>query len=177
MRRHLRSFLRRFLKSSNGATAVEFALVATPFLFMLFAIFEIGRLYTISSVLEDATMDAAREVRIGALQTSGGGIEAFQEKVCERMGVFSLGCADALSIDVRVMPSFANQSPPDPVTGDEFNEGVLQFQPGHSQDIILVRTWWRTPFFAPMMTQGLRRLADGSAVLTTATTFRNEPYE
>jgi len=168
--------LGQFGRATRGATAVEFALVAMPFLFMLFAIFEIGRMYTLNSVLEDATMVSGRMVRTGELQTSGRGADAFRESVCERMGIFGGDCENSLSVDVRVMPQFANQTAPDPVVDDQFEEGVLTFEPGSPQDIVLVRTWWRTPIFVPMVTQGLRRLADDRAVLAASVTFRNEPY-
>ena len=170
-------FIARFARAAGGATAVEFALVAAPFLFILFAILEIGRLYTLNSVLEDATMNAGREVRTGVLQLSGGSMTTFRDRICADMGMFGGDCAQRLSVDVRVMPSFANQTAPDPVTDDQFDEDLLTFQPGEANDIILVRTWWRAPLFAPLVTQGLQRLSDGSAVLSAAVTFRNEPYE
>lgn len=170
-------FLARFAHASGGATAVEFAIVAGPFLFLLFSILEIGRLYTINSVLEDATMTAGRQVRTGLMQTSGASATQFKDAVCAEMSVFRGECSTRLSVDVRVMPQFANQNAPDPVAGNNFSEAPLTYQPGRARDIVLVRTWWRAPIFAPMVTQGLRRLRDGSVVLTAATTFRNEPYE
>ena len=176
-RLRLISFLRRFGRASDGATAIEFAIVALPFLFMMFSVFEIGRLYTLASVLEDATIEAGRRVRTGEMQSSGASAATFKAAVCERMSVFQGDCSRRLSVDVRIMPQFANQNPPDPVSGDQFSEASLRFQPGGAEDIVLVRTWWRAPMFVPMVTQGLRRLADGSAVLTAATTFRNEPYQ
>lgn len=170
-------FLRRFGRAAGGATAVEFALVATPFLFLLFSIFEIGRLYTLSSVLEDATMEAGRRVRTGELQTAGGGESAFRDEVCSHMSVFASDCAANLEIDVRAMPNFASQNPPDPIVGDRFDDSSLRYQPGSAEQIVLVRTWWKTPLFVPMITQGLRRMADDTIVLSAATTFRNEPYQ
>mgnify|MGYP006988472063 FL=1 len=76
-----------------------------------------------------------------------------------------------------MVPSFADDAPPSPILDGEFEEDDLVFQPGNAQEIVLVRTWWRTPLFAPMITQGLVQMADGSTVVSTATTFRSEPYE
>ena len=36
------SFLKRFARARRGATAVEFAMVAVPFLALVFGIFELG---------------------------------------------------------------------------------------------------------------------------------------
>lgn len=175
--RPLRTLLRRFAAARDGATAIEFAFVATPFLFMLFSILEIGRLYTLSAVLEDATMNAGRQVRTGQMQMSGASAATFKREVCGRMSVFEGECQQRLSVDVRVMPQFANQTPPNPITGDAFSESQLTYQPGGAGDIVLVRTWWRAPLFAPLITQGLQRLGDGSAVITAAATFRSEPFQ
>src|SRR5690606_29842246 len=130
---------RRLGRDRDGATAVEFALVALPFFFMMFAILELGHLYVLSSTLENAAMNAGREVRTGQVQEAGGAEEAFREAVCQRMSVFQGGCDDRLSIDVRVVPQFADQSPPDPLAGDEFSEAGLTFEPGGAEDIVLVR--------------------------------------
>ena len=181
IRARLSSFVRRFGRATEGATAIEFAFVALPFLFMLFSIFEVGRLYTLNSVLEDATMDAGRLVRTGQAQTGGVTAATFKTAVCDRMSVFSGQCDSRLTVDVRVMPQFANQNPPDPVRADgnggmTFSEAQMAYNAGGPDDIVLVRTWWRQELFAPMITQGLSRLSNGSAVLSAATTFRNEPY-
>ena len=173
----LACLLDRFRRADRGATAIEFGIVAIPFLFMMFSILEIGRLYALSSVLEDATMDAGRRIRTGEMQSTGASAATFKQAVCDRMSVFEGECNQRLTVDVRVMPQFANQSPPDPVTGETFSEAQLTYQPGGAREIVLVRTWWRAPLFAPLVTQGLQRLSDGSAVLTAASTFRTEPYE
>lgn len=175
--RRISGFVRRLCGARDGAVAIEFAIVAIPFLFMMFSILEIGRLYALSSVLEDATMDAGRRIRTGEMQTSGASAATFKAAVCDRMSIFEGECNQRLSVDVRVMPQFANQTPPDPVTGDSFSEGQLTYQPGGANDIVLVRTFWRAPLFAPLVTQGLQKLSDGSAVLTAAATFRTEPYQ
>ena len=169
--------IRRLAGDREGAVAIEFAIVAITFLFMMFSILEIGRLYALSSVLEDATMDAGRRIRTGEMQTSGASAATFRAAVCDRMSIFEGECEQRLSVDVRVMPQFANQTPPNPVAGGAFSEGQLTYQPGGADDIVLVRTFWRAPLFAPLVTQGLQKLSDGSAVLTAASTFRTEPYE
>ena len=51
---------RRFIKQQDGAAAVEFALVATPFLALLFAIIESAMVFFAGQSLEAATASAAR---------------------------------------------------------------------------------------------------------------------
>ena len=52
-------FVRRFARNQDGAAAVEFGLVAAPFLALLFAILETALVFLASEVLETATADAA----------------------------------------------------------------------------------------------------------------------
>ncbi len=175
--RQLMGFVRRFRSERGGATALEFAMVALPFFFMMFAILELGRVFVLASTLENAAMDAGRLIRTGQIQTTGGTAATFKTAICQRMGIFGGDCQSRLSIDVRVLPQFNNPSAPDPMAGGTFSEGQLTFQPGDAEDIILVRSWWRQPLFTPFMAAGLSRLNDGNVVLSSATAFRNEPYQ
>ena len=53
------------LRSRDGSAAVEFALVALPFCFMIFAILEVVLIFTLDSVLENAAINTGRLVRTG----------------------------------------------------------------------------------------------------------------
>jgi hypothetical protein len=73
-----------------------------------------------------------------------------------------------------VIPQFAT-IPPDPMDGGAFDDGVLTYSNGAPGDLILVRVWYRHPLITTFLSQGLSRLDDGTAMLTAATAFRNEP--
>ncbi|HEY0051799.1 MAG TPA: TadE/TadG family type IV pilus assembly protein [Caulobacteraceae bacterium] len=183
LRRRLNAFLLSLGAARDGATAVEFAMVALPFMTMMFAIIELGLVFVLSSTLETAVMDAGRQIRTGQLQTgaaSGRTVDAFKTTVCSRMSVFATDCTNRLTLDVRVIPQFTNPNPPSPfVTSGStttFNPSAMTFVPGNARDIVLVRAWYKHPLFTPLMNDGLSRLKDGSAYLSSTTTFRNEPY-
>ncbi len=175
--RKLAAFTARFRAARDGATAVEFAMVAFPFFFMMFAILELGRVFVLTSTLENAAMDAGRQIRTGQVQTAGGTAATFKTAMCQRMGIFAGDCQSRLTIDVRVLPQFTNPNVPDPMADGTFRTNNLTFQPGGPESIILVRSWWRQSLFTPFMAAGLSRLGDGQVVVTSATAFRNEPYE
>src|SRR4051812_32412430 len=63
--------VRRFLKKDDGAAAVEFALVATPFLALVFAIMETALVFFAGQTLETAAADSARLIMTGQAQTQG----------------------------------------------------------------------------------------------------------
>ena len=68
--RGLEALLRRFARSKAGVTAVEFALVAPPFLMLLFGTLETSIMYFVATNLEGEVQVAARQIRTGNVQAS-----------------------------------------------------------------------------------------------------------
>lgn len=174
-------FVRRssgFRRSREGSSAVEFAMVALPFFFMMFAIIEIGMIFVTDSVLENAMIETGRLIRTG--QASGSKItaEQFKAKFCSKMSVFASQCTSRATVDVREIPQFRNQLPPDPMaSGAAFDPSKLVYEPGQPGSLMLIRVWYRQPLFTPFLAQALSRLGDGATIMTASTTFRNEPYD
>lgn len=165
---------RSLLRNRDGSVAVEFALVALPFCFMIFAILEVALIFTLDSVLENAAIDTGRLVRTGQASAQGMTAAQFKADLCSRMSVFSDDCAAQATIDVRVIPQF-NVSPPDPLAGEGFDPAGLSYANGNPGDLILVRVWYQHPLLTSFLSQGLSQVGDRTAVLTATTAFRNEP--
>nr|QQZ50147.1 pilus assembly protein [Phenylobacterium glaciei] len=87
-RRALRfqNLLLRFAAARRGTTAIEFAIIALPFCVMMFGIIELGLVFMVSVTLQNATDNAARQIRTGGFQTSGSSAKGdFKTLVCNRM--------------------------------------------------------------------------------------------
>lgn len=168
--------LRRFRRSREGSSAVEFAMVAFPFLFMMFAIAELAFVFVLDSTLENAAIETGRLVRTGQADAQSFDATRFKTEMCNRMSIFSAGCAAKVQIDVRVIPQF-NTAPPDPMSGGSFSTTNLTYANGDAGDLVLVRAWYRHTLFTPFLKEGLSRLGDGTAWLSATTAFRNEPWE
>jgi Flp pilus assembly protein TadG len=173
-RRRRSRLSRSLLRDSGGSAAVEFGMLALPFMLMVFAILEIGLVFVTDSILENATITTGRLVRTGQASALGMTSETFKASLCSRMSIFSSDCVNRAQIDVRVIPQFATV-PPDPMDGGAFDEGELTYSNGAPGDLILVRVWYRHTLITTFLSQGLSRLSDGTAMLTAATAFRNEP--
>ncbi|MFZ5668433.1 MAG: TadE/TadG family type IV pilus assembly protein [Pseudomonadota bacterium] len=171
-----RRFARRFAVSRHGATAVEFAFIAAPFLALMFGVLELGLVFMVSTTLDNAVDTAARKIRTGELQTAGGGASTFKTAVCDEMAWLGSTCEANLYVDVRTFPKFADVAITDPVTNGAFDSGKTQFTPGGSEDIVLVRVYYEWSLITPMLNQGLESLADGKRLIAATATFRNEPY-
>jgi Flp pilus assembly protein TadG len=165
-------------RNRDGSSAVEFAMVAFPFFFMMFAIIEIGMVFVTDSILENAAIETGRLIRTG--QAAGANMTAaqFKTQFCNRMSIFSGQCTARATVDVREIPQFRNQTPPDPMaSGTAFDPSQLTYRIGQPGSLMLVRIWYKQPLFTPFLAQSLSKLHDGNTIMTATTTFRNEPYE
>src|SRR3979490_2331137 len=81
--------VRRFAKGEDGIAAVEFGIVAAPFLAMMFAIIETALVFFANQPPETAVADSARLIMTGQAQSGGWSQVDFQKQVCNRiMGLF-----------------------------------------------------------------------------------------
>lgn len=151
-------------------------MVALPFCFMMFAVLEIGLVFVIDSILENAVIQTGRLVRTGQAQTQGLNAATFKSSLCTRMSIFSGDCSTRVTVDVRQIPQF-NTNVPDPMSGGTFNNSTVTYDAGGAGSIVVVRAWYKQPLLTPFLSQGLSRLNDGSAMLTATTAFRNEPWQ
>ncbi len=160
----------------EGAAALEFAIVATPFFFLIFAIMELALVFVLDSVLENATLNASRLVRTGRADVENISAGAFKTALCGQMGALAANCEARTDIDVRVIPQFRSAPPPDPIVNGALDENTLQYLPGDPGSLVLIRVWYSQPLATPFLSQAVSRLNSGDAVLSVATAFRNEPY-
>lgn len=174
--------VRSFARREDGATAVEFGLVALPFFGLLFAIIETALVFFASQVLETAAADSARLILTGQAQTTLALTkETFKEEVCKRIhGLFS--CEAGVHVDVQKFPSFANVNLNNLVGPDkQFIVGpdgkpVTKYEPGDASEIVVVRLFYKWPTIVPLMGLNLDNMAGGRLVVATAA-FRNEPFK
>jgi Flp pilus assembly protein TadG len=158
----------RFLGAQDGATAVEFAFVAIPFLLLIFAIIELGLVFLVSVTLDNAVIDAGRQVRTGTLQSSAGTAASFEAAVCARMNWLGSKCAGDLNVDVRTVSTFS-------ASGSVTTPKTACWDPGGPGSIVLVRAYYNWSLMTPLLKTGLQT-ANGKQVITATTAFVNEPY-
>lgn len=172
------SIFARFRSARDGATAVEFALIAAPFMALMFGILELGLVFMVSTTLDNATDTAARKIRTGQFQLAGGGTAAtFKTQICNNMAWLGSGCSSKLHIDVRTYPKFADVAEIDPTTKGAFDDTKTTFVPGGPEAIVVVRAYYEWTLITPMLNEGLETLSGGKRLITSTATFRNEPFE
>lgn len=186
MNRRLRRrsrLLSRFVKNREGATAVEFALVALPFFALLFAIIETALLFWTTQVLEIAVADASRKIYTGQFQADTAGMmspgeitDRFRDEICSRVtALFS--CASMVEIDIqRFAGGFPNAGLPLPINDGNFDASDFGYQPSGPSEIVVVRAAMAYPVFVSLMNPGMANLNGGKRLIMASAAFRNEPF-
>jgi Flp pilus assembly protein TadG len=167
--------VRRFAGRRDGSVAVEFALISTPFLALLFAIFESAIVFFASQTLETAVADSARLILTGQAQTQGFNQVAFKEAVCARiLGLFD--CQNGVYVDVKKFSTFGGVTMTSPldVSGNFVNN--FGYDPGGPSDIVVVRLFYQWPIYVPLLGYNLQNMSGGKRLLIATAAFRNEPY-
>lgn len=159
--------LRRFARADDGAAAIEFAFVAIPFLILVFAIIELGLTFLVSMSLENAMMTVDRRVRTGDLQDAT--LAEFNTAVCDEMDWLGSSCSTSITLDLRVLPSFA--------AADALKKPVAPgcFDTGGPSSIMLARAYYKWPLITPLLQEAVGG-SSGDREVTFATVFVNEPY-
>jgi len=165
----------RFVRRQDGAAAVEFALVAAPFLALVFAIMETAIVFFAGQALETAVADSSRLIMTGQAQTQGFDATAFKNAVCAKIyGLFN--CQSGVYVDVRKFTTFSGVTMPNPVDANGNFQNNFTYQPGGPGDIVVVRLFYQYPVYVSLLGFNLTNVNGGNRLLAATAAFRNEPY-
>jgi Flp pilus assembly protein TadG len=170
-----RQYLRRL--GERGVSSVEFAIIGGIFLMLLLAIFELGYVVFVQSVLDSSARSAARQIRTGQAQASGNAQTDFQNTLCADVSSI-ISCASMI-YQVQQFPNWsatqtAVNTPPvrDPKTGLLI---PAPFNAGTCGQIVAVQVTYNYKFFTLWIGQMLGD-STGSAFLMSTVVFQNEPF-
>ncbi len=168
-------FFKRWGRDKSGTTAIEFSLLAVPFLLLTLGIIEISLMYASASLLEGATNSAARTIRTGQIQQSTGDPETmFRQEICNYATVL-IRCDDVI-IEAQTMAGFSDYSTMSvqlDVDGNMVSQG---FDVGGSNERVLVRVAYRYSMMTPLVGPLLYGVANGRLFISTIV-LQTEPYE
>jgi Flp pilus assembly protein TadG len=165
--------IRRLVRQQDGGAAVEFGLVAAPFLALVFAIMETAVIFFAGQVLETAVADSSRLIMTGQAQNGGFNAATFKSAVCAKIfGLFD--CQNGVYVDVQKFTSFASVTNPSPVDAQGNFTPPSNYNPGGPGDIVLVRLFYKWPVYVSLL--GLSNVNGGTHLLSATAAFRNEPY-
>jgi len=170
------------IKDRKGATAVEFAIIAAPFLAVIAALVQTFLLFLAQAQLESAVRASARQIMTGQVQSQDAGLTqaadqaAFRQTVCNKAAI--LFTCSGLMVDVQVAPQWSSANAAMPTLTYDAGGHVTnnwQFNPGNAGDIVVVRVMYLWPSFFGTIAFSTANQPNGDRLIMASAAFQNEP--
>jgi Flp pilus assembly protein TadG len=161
----------------RGTSAVEFALVAAPFIGLLVALFETALVFFAARVLDETVEQASRVILTGQAQSGGMSQSAFANWVCSN--TYGLFNCNNFMINVQNYSSFSAANTATPTltfnaAGQVTNN--FSYNPGAANDIVVVQVMYQWPIVLGPLGFNLPNMSNGNRLLISTAVFKNEPY-
>ncbi len=186
------SLSRQFAEKTTGAVAVEFALIALPFLATLLVIMEEGLDLYMKSAIEHATTEAARSIFTGAAQNmtlNGAALTQqtfIQNVVCPNLPS-SLSCSNVFVNVVSFQQSYAAGATPyytflntakTAIAPPQLDNAKNSFCLGSGSAYVVLQVSYPLPVITDLLGSAKLATYNGRTVRVISYTaaFRNEPF-
>ena len=172
--------LRKFRRNRRGSAAVEFAMIATPFFALLFAIIETSLVFFAGQVLETGLQDLARLLYTHQAQDQGMTQAQFKTDLCNRVSVL-LTCS-VVDVDVKFYAAGSAITITDPIDGGgNYDPSGFTYQtpPAGSTATVVARAFYRWPLIVTGLGYNIanisRNTSNSKRLLAATAAFRVEP--
>jgi Flp pilus assembly protein TadG len=170
------SLLRRFARDRDGASALEFAIVAPFFFGLLFAILETALMFFASQVLETVTQNAVRMILTGQAQSASYQQADFRQYVCNQIPAAMFSCSNIV-VNVQSFPSFSSATFNNPFDANcQVLSSNIQYNPGGPGDVVLVQVSYPWQLFVTGLGYNIANCPNKQRLLKACAAFQNEPY-
>ncbi len=168
--------LSRLCRDRSGGAAVEFAIIAMPFILLLLAVLEVGLVYFANFSLENAAAQGARLIRTGQAQTQSFDAAKFKTEVCKYIAP-PVTCS-GLKLDVRHYANFsgAGSDLTNPLDSSGNLKTNFSYDPGAGGDVVVVRAFYEWALKLPTEIS-FGNMKNGDRILVATVAFRNEPFQ
>jgi Flp pilus assembly protein TadG len=188
----MRVLFSRLWTRTDGASAIEFSLVAMPLILTLVGIIEVALVLFVNVLLEGAVRDSAR---YGITGYTEGGVSREQmiRKIVEERTVGMIDMSK-VKVDTLVYQTFSDIGKPEPLTNDVNGNGQYDAGDGYADingngkwdadmgaagvggpgAVVVYRISYKWPLLTGLLTPLLG--SNGYVPLSVSTAVRNEPF-
>src|SRR3954454_1084433 len=106
--RRFRDALSRLKRDRDGAAAVEFAIIAPIFFFLMFVSAQTALIFIAEQVMDNAVFETARLIRTGQAQTGPMSQSDFKTAMCAKMSIFISCNSSSFYLDVKKYANFTD---------------------------------------------------------------------
>ncbi len=169
-------FVARFRAAQHGTTAVEFAIIAPPFLAALIAIFEVTLYLFAQQTLQGAATEAGRYFMTGQGQNTSMSQATLMTDICPMIqAVFD--CSKVM-VDMQAYSSFSGVTTSAPTLTYDASGNVTNtwhFDAGSQGQVMVVRLIYQWPIVSAPLGFMLPSLGNGKTEIMGVSAFRVEP--
>jgi Flp pilus assembly protein TadG len=177
-----RRLFRRFFVDARGVTAIEFAVLAGPFLIMIVAILESCISFGAGQVLANATDDVARQLRTGQYKTAEVSKDKLRQMLCEKIEIMvGDDCSETdLYFDLRQYTTFALAAQEvakiKSSRDASFSPTGFDSKLGAAGTINMLRVYYKWPILTDYLKYSINNTSDGEMLLMSVAVWQNEPF-
>jgi Flp pilus assembly protein TadG len=170
--------IRRLSRERRGSVAIEFGIMAMPFIALIFAILETCLSFATQQLITNAVDRVGRDIRTGRLKAGDLNGNQLHESICNRIALMAPdGCPDLL-VDLNNYASFAAVPKRVPFTpGGDINTAGFTINPGGPSTINHMRVYYRWPVLTDFLRSYMSNMPGGKTLLLSSATWRNEPFD
>jgi Flp pilus assembly protein TadG len=192
----LSSRMGRLLRSKDGATAIEFAMLAIPYFMIIFAIIETFVAFTAEQLVTNAVDVMARQLRTGQITYNMGRTTdmtraQFRQAFCDNVSIL-ISCSAAeiatpskLYLDVETYSTFGAIPTKIPYSTNtqysDIDPTGFKYAPGGPSTINMLRAYYRWQIMADIIRPYITTIRTTGSVPTdflivSTAAFQNEKY-
>ena len=182
--------IKRFKRHEDGATAVEFGLIALPFCLLVVALMGFAMFFFVSNSLDKGIDQSSRAIRTGQAQkqvnanpaSPGMTVQEFKQSICTLAGGW-IDC-NKMQVFVQKFPDWASVAPNACLNSSgsvntstaSGSDKIAQYA-GTASQIVIVTTCYKWEFTQKLPSIiHLGNMSDGSLMMQSTISFRTEPY-
>ncbi len=178
--KRIRNKLTAFRHASQGATAVEFGMIAFPFLTIILFILFVSLTLFYRTTLDYATQKAARALMVGTPQKAGQTATQFRtDTLCPYLTVIIFDCSKIVINLVTVTETIEPTAYTHFVTPDLSAIIVpppsISYCPGVGSSYEVLEVVYPLPIYLSLFSTA-PNVVQGQFLLMSTATFRNEPF-
>jgi Flp pilus assembly protein TadG len=165
------------LRDLDGATLIEFAILAPIFIALLLGIFQVSIVLFTQQLMQTAVEESARMIAVGAPQKANKTQAAYRTDVCGKLPGF-IKCANII-IDVRnasTLPALRASTVAPTVNSAGVVTPGSRYEPGGPGTYNMVRLMYVWSVVAMPPTFNLADAGPGRKMMVATTIVRVEPY-
>jgi Flp pilus assembly protein TadG len=170
--------LSRFRFAHDGATAVEFALIAPPFLALIVAIFQMTLYLFAQQALQTAAVSAGRLILTGQVQNAALTQSQFKTNdVCPLLAAM-FTCSNVY-VNVQSYNDFSSASTASPTltfNGSGAVDNTWSYSLGSPGQVMVLQLIYEWPIISGPLGSVVPSLGNGYTEMMAVTAFRVEPY-